>query len=197
MHATSFISEGIAACNIGGITVHSYAGIGLGTDPVEDLVKRIRKNRKTSGRWLRTRVLIIDECALYFHCSLYEPHADTVQCPWLTATCSTRSRVSAAFSATTPSLLVASRWAFKPSCSLLSDLNDLSQLVVTGDFFQLPPVNKNGKMTKFAFEAQLWDQCIKRRILLTKVFRQKDQSTCHHRHVLGIPGAYAYAYQRS
>ncbi|KZV74502.1 hypothetical protein PENSPDRAFT_194211 [Peniophora sp. CONT] len=59
-------STGIAACNIGGITVHSYAGIGLGTDDAEDLVKRIRKNRKTSGRWLRTKVLIIDERMLIY-----------------------------------------------------------------------------------------------------------------------------------
>jgi ATP-dependent DNA helicase PIF1 len=63
---------GIAACNIGGVTLHSFAGIGLGNESVDDLVRKIRKNRKASSRWLRTRVLIIDECshkpAFLLHC---------------------------------------------------------------------------------------------------------------------------------
>ncbi|EUC32081.1 hypothetical protein COCCADRAFT_49239, partial [Bipolaris zeicola 26-R-13] len=37
-------STGLAACNIGGVTLHSFAGIGLGKEPVEDLVKKIRRN---------------------------------------------------------------------------------------------------------------------------------------------------------
>lgn len=48
------------------------------------------------------------------------------------------------------------------------------QLIVTGDFFQLPPVVKGGQV-KFAFEAQTWSECIPRTFNLTKVFRQKDQ----------------------
>jgi len=55
------IQTGIAACNIGGVTIHSFAGIGLGIEPAEDLVKRIKRNKKSATRWLRTKVLIIDE----------------------------------------------------------------------------------------------------------------------------------------
>ncbi|GAN07813.1 DNA repair and recombination protein [Mucor ambiguus] len=47
------------------------------------------------------------------------------------------------------------------------------QIVVTGDFFQLPPVNKD-KVSKFAFEAESWRAAISRTVLLTQVFRQKD-----------------------
>lgn len=54
-------STGIAACNIGGVTIHSFAGIGLGIESAEDLCKKIRKNKKAMTRWLRTKVLIIDE----------------------------------------------------------------------------------------------------------------------------------------
>ena len=54
-------STGIAACNIGGVTLHSFAGIGLGEGTAENLANRIKKNRKSSGRWMRTQVLIIDE----------------------------------------------------------------------------------------------------------------------------------------
>ena len=54
-------STGIAACNIGGITLHSFAGIGLGEGTAEQLASRVKKNRKSAGRWMRTQVLIIDE----------------------------------------------------------------------------------------------------------------------------------------
>src|SRR5258708_28598787 len=48
-----------------------------------------------------------------------------------------------------------------------------TQLIVCGDFFQLPPVSR-GQPT-FAFEATLWKDCVERTFNLTKVFRQKDQ----------------------
>ncbi|KAG2157772.1 PIF1-like helicase-domain-containing protein [Suillus bovinus] len=54
-------STGIAACNIGGVTIHSFSGIGIGEGSVEELINRIRKNKKAASRWLRTKVLIIDE----------------------------------------------------------------------------------------------------------------------------------------
>ena len=52
---------GIAACNIGGVTIHSFAGIGLGIESAQELVSKIRKNKKAYSRWMRTQVLIIDE----------------------------------------------------------------------------------------------------------------------------------------
>ncbi|KAI0286053.1 PIF1-like helicase-domain-containing protein [Russula aff. rugulosa BPL654] len=54
-------STGIAACNIGGVTIHSFAGIGLGVEDADKLIKKIFMNRKAISRWCRTRVLIIDE----------------------------------------------------------------------------------------------------------------------------------------
>ena len=50
------------------------------------------------------------------------------------------------------------------------------QVVVTGDFFQLPPVTKGGAQPKFAFEAEMWGEAMSMSINLTKVFRQSDQS---------------------
>jgi ATP-dependent DNA helicase PIF1 len=54
-------STGIAACNIGGQTLHSFSGIGLGEGTPESLATKIRRNKNATSRWLRCKVLIIDE----------------------------------------------------------------------------------------------------------------------------------------
>lgn len=49
------------------------------------------------------------------------------------------------------------------------------QLVVTGDFFQLPPVPEgSNREAKFSFAAETWNTAIQHTILLTHVFRQRD-----------------------
>lgn len=49
------------------------------------------------------------------------------------------------------------------------------QLIITGDFFQLPPVPDGEKReAKFAFDAATWDTSIDHTIGLTQVFRQRD-----------------------
>jgi ATP-dependent DNA helicase PIF1 len=57
---------------------------------------------------------------------------------------------------------------------------DVCQLVLSGDFCQLPPVpgKEDGisVASTFAFDAQTWNICMGSPIVLTKVFRQKDQS---------------------
>ncbi len=71
-----------------------------------------------------------------------------------------------------------------------------AQLVVTGDFFQLPPVTKSGAEPFFAFECQAWEKTIQHIAILREVFRQKDSRElslfgfvrakvpAHHRHGL-------------
>lgn len=48
------------------------------------------------------------------------------------------------------------------------------QLVVTGDFFQLPPVTRAGEDVFFAFQSQAWKECIEHTVTLSRVFRQRD-----------------------
>ena len=63
------------------------------------------------------------------------------------------------------------------------------QLLVTGDFFQLPPVNDNKASRaagdssnasgtpagrRYAFDADSWHGCFGRQIVLQRVFRQSD-----------------------
>ena len=51
------------------------------------------------------------------------------------------------------------------------------QIILTGDFFQLPPVTKGNAVPNFVFEAESWEETIGGHLYnLEKVFRQKDQS---------------------
>lgn len=63
-------------------------------------------------------------------------------------------------------------------CNYLSVMMTFVQLVITGDFFQLPPVTKGGAQPFFAFECDAWKACIRHIVTLTQVFRQKDDSAC-------------------
>lgn len=57
-------STGLAACNIGGITVHSFAGIGLGNGDEATLYKKVRRSRKHLKRWQQISTLVIDEISM-------------------------------------------------------------------------------------------------------------------------------------
>ena len=52
---------GIAACNVGGVTIHSFSGIGLGNGTAKELATKIKKQPKAVARWRNTKVLIVDE----------------------------------------------------------------------------------------------------------------------------------------
>ncbi|KAJ1306990.1 hypothetical protein OPQ81_007970 [Rhizoctonia solani] len=130
-------STGIAACNIGGVTLHSFSGIGIGEGTPENLAVKIKRNKNASSRWLRCKVLIIDEVSM-LDGDLFDRLA-------------------------------------KVACIIRKSAKPFGgiQLIVTGDFFQLPPVMKGGQ-PKFAFEAEKWSECVERTFNLSKVFRQKD-----------------------
>jgi ATP-dependent DNA helicase PIF1 len=131
-------STGLAACNIGGVTLHSFGGIGLGKESVPDLVKKIMRNQKAKNRWLRTKVLVVDEVSM----------------------------VDGELFDKLEGIARFIRKNGRPFGGI--------QLVVTGDFFQLPPVPDYGKQVKFAFDADTWSTSIHHTIGLTEVFRQRD-----------------------
>lgn len=131
-------STGLAACNVGGVTLHSFAGIGLGKEAVPELVKKIKRNAKAKMRWLRTKVLIVDEISM----------------------------VDGDLFDKLEAIARAIRNNGRPFGGI--------QLVITGDFFQLPPVPDYGRVSKFSFDADTWNTSIEHTIGLTQVFRQKD-----------------------
>ena len=57
-------STGIASINIGGTTLHSWAGVGLGQEPVKRLAAKITYQKlleKVLQRWRGVETLVIDE----------------------------------------------------------------------------------------------------------------------------------------
>merc|ERR1712136_402799 len=56
-------STAIAACHIGGITLHAFAGIGSGTQPLEQCIQLARRSR-VKQQWMKCRYLVIDEISM-------------------------------------------------------------------------------------------------------------------------------------
>lgn len=133
VHVTA--STGVAATHIGGTTLHSFAGLGIGSESLEVLVARARDNKGTRDRWVDARVLVVDEISM----------------------------VSTDFLQKLDAVGQALRKNERPFGGI--------QLVFSGDFLQLPPVEKgNGHM----FESAVWKRAIHVTIELKRVFRQQD-----------------------
>ena len=131
-------STGIAACGVGGVTIHHWAGIGGGglDRPFAEVAASAA--RKRGAQWRAAKTLFIDEISMLDGdvFDLLERLARHI------------------------------RGNSRPFGGL--------QLVLSGDFFQLPPVAKGAASFKYAFEAASWDACIHRTFELTRVFRQSD-----------------------
>lgn len=57
-------TTGIAAFNIGGQTIHSFAGLGLADEPVENLIAKANKNGRVKARIRAAEVLFLDEVSM-------------------------------------------------------------------------------------------------------------------------------------
>jgi ATP-dependent DNA helicase PIF1 len=131
-------STGVAACHIGGITLHQFAGIGLGTGTMEKC-KQIVSKSVAGMNWRKIKHLIIDEISM-----VDGDYFDKIE-------------AIARFIKNNE----------KPFGGI--------QLILCGDFFQLPPVSKIDEKAKFCFQSQAWNKCIHINFELKKVHRQTDQ----------------------
>ena len=57
-------TTGVAACNVGGITIHSFGGCGNGSSSAAEIAKRVMGNEYSKGRWREVDVLVIDEISM-------------------------------------------------------------------------------------------------------------------------------------
>lgn len=57
-------STGVAACNLNGTTLHSFAGAGLGKGTLDVIAKKIATRADSLNRWRQAKVLIVDEVSM-------------------------------------------------------------------------------------------------------------------------------------
>lgn len=57
-------TTGIAACNVGGITINSFAGVGTAEGSIADMCARVMGNEYSKKRWRDHDILVIDEVSM-------------------------------------------------------------------------------------------------------------------------------------
>ncbi|XP_054421653.1 ATP-dependent DNA helicase PIF1 [Pteronotus mesoamericanus] len=132
-------STGVAACHIGGTTLHAFAGIGSGQAPLAQCVALAQRPGVRQG-WLNCQRLVIDEISMV-EADLFDKLEAVAR---------------------------AVRQQNKPFGGI--------QLIICGDFLQLPPVTKGSQPPQFCFQAKSWRRCVPVTLELTKVWRQADQT---------------------
>eukprot|EP00079_Xenopus_tropicalis_P015866 XP_004914012.1 PREDICTED: ATP-dependent DNA helicase PIF1 [Xenopus tropicalis] len=132
-------STGVAACHIGGTTLHAFAGIGTGKASIEQCIE-LAKRPGVRQHWTGCKHLIIDEISM----------------------------VEGEFFDKLEAVARAVRGKDEPFGGI--------QLIVCGDFLQLPPVTQASSQTKFCFQARSWRKCIHLTMELTEVRRQTDKN---------------------
>lgn len=132
-------STGIAATHMGGVTIHSWSGMGVHAFLSEYDIEGMREKPYLAKRFERVKVLIIDEVSMLHHFRL-----DLVD-----QILRTMKKVDDPFGGV--------------------------QVVLCGDFFQLPPVSRFGEPPSlFVYHSDAWkngDFCI---CYLDEQFRQHD-----------------------
>ena len=131
-------STGIAATHIGGMTVHSWSGIGVNNQLSSENLVLIAGRNKVRKRVSTAKVLIIDEVSM--------------------------------LSGSTLSMVDAVCRKIRESVMPFGGL----QTVLVGDFFQLPPISRDGQKISFAYESDSWQRLNSKVCYLTEQYRQDD-----------------------
>jgi ATP-dependent exoDNAse (exonuclease V) alpha subunit len=130
-------STGIAATHIGGVTIHSWSGLGIKDKISEKDLKKILRKSYVKKRFRGNEVLIIDEISML----------NSFQFDSLNKICQ----------------------AFKINEEPFGGM----QIVCSGDFFQLPPIKRNGD-EKFVTESEVWNKMNLKVCYLEEQHRQQN-----------------------
>ncbi len=132
-------STGIAATHVGGMTIHSWSGIGARDGLTQYDLDHIATNEKIVKRVKKARVLVIDEISM-----LDGRVLDGIE-------------------------------AIMRTIRQSGDAFGGLQVILVGDFFQLPPIAGRGEMARFAFESTAWERAKFLTCYLTEQHRQEDE----------------------
>lgn len=132
-------STGIAATHIGGMTIHSWSGIGIKDSLSPQDLDQISGREKIVKRAKNAQVLVIDEISM-----LDGKVLDMVDQVLRTV---------------------------RQSQEAFGGL----QVVLVGDFFQLPPVTRQGDVMRYAFESNAWLRLKPLVCYITEQYRQDDE----------------------
>ncbi|XP_034473631.1 ATP-dependent DNA helicase PIF1 [Drosophila innubila] len=132
-------STGVAACLIGGTTLHAFAGIG-GGDATMKRCLELASRPSSAQTWRKCKRLVIDEISM----------------------------VDGQFFEKIEAVARHIRRNERPFGGI--------QLILCGDFLQLPPVVKGetGAQQRFCFQSSAWESCIQCVYELKQVHRQSD-----------------------
>lgn len=135
-------STGIAATHMNGMTIHTWAGIGIKDSLSDADLKRMKERKYLKEHLENAQVLVIDEISML--------HAKQLN------------------------LVNQVLKYFKENDAPFGGI----QMIVAGDFFQLPPVGRNGERNrdKFCFMSEAWVEAKFRVCYLTEQHRQEDET---------------------
>lgn len=131
-------STGIAATHVGGVTIHSWAGIGINKQMDQKSISDLVEKKYLHKRFTNTKVLVIDEISML--------DAETMDL--LNKVCKQFTKDPRPFGGL--------------------------QIVLVGDFFQLPPVSRD-KSAKFAFLSDAWKELSPLICYIGEQHRQEDE----------------------
>lgn len=149
-------ATGIAARLIGGKTVHAFSGIGRGEGDPDVILQRVQSKPDVVQAWQRCEVLVIDEISmLSSHTfALLDRVARVLRAPLAPPASSSQRRQRTSNAAL-------------PFGGI--------QLLVVGDFLQLPPVSRGaGEEVQPAFMAAVWRACAFQQLVFTKDYRHAE-----------------------
>jgi hypothetical protein len=134
-------STGIAATHMGGMTIHSWAGIGIAASLTQGDLENMFEKSYLAKRFERVKVLIIDEVSMLHHFRF-----DLVN-----------------------KVLQNMKGNPRPFGGV--------QVVLCGDFFQLPPVSRKGEPeTHFIYNSESWKESNFTICYLSEQYRHKDDT---------------------
>jgi ATP-dependent DNA helicase PIF1 len=138
-------STGIAAVNVGGITLHSWASLGLGKAGAKTIANSIISQRgKAFNNIVDNNRLALDEVSM----------------------------ISSSLFAKLDHIFRLVRATTDPEFEKLPFGG--MQMILFGDFLQLPPVIRDNPKDGFAFESSSWEFAKIKVFFLIKVWRQED-----------------------